>query len=151
MWSAHVKFDEYTKVHKVETMKEHKDYKNFIHFYEDMNDDEAMNQVINQQQQVSMTFRSHTMNVELHLEIELHSNIKINVHERNAKLPNREVQSDSKAKRSILESRAEPRLSKYVRQHHLVEQIIGDKEAKPRKKNKLRSDTCFLRIMNLNQ
>ena len=54
-----------------------------------------------------MTIESHTMNVELHLgielhlgvklhnEVEAHSNSEISLYERDAKLPNREVHSDS--------------------------------------------------------
>ena len=31
-----------------------------------------------------------------------------------------------------------------MRRHHLAEQIIGDKEARPMKKNRFRSETCLL-------
>ena len=43
-----------------------------------------------------------------------------------------------------METRKEPRLEKYVRRHHPTEQIIGDKEARPMTRNRLRSETCFL-------
>ena len=42
------------------------------------------------------------------------------------------------------EHKAEPRLSKYVRTHHATAQIIGDKDARPMKRKKLRNDTCLL-------
>ena len=32
----------------------------------------------------------------------------------------------------------------YVKRHHLVEQIIGDKDARPMTRNKLRNDTSLL-------
>ena len=32
---------------------------------------------------------------------------------------------------------------KYVKGHHPATQIIGDKDARPMKRNKLRNDTCF--------
>ena len=35
-------------------------------------------------------------------------------------------------------------MSKYVRRHHPVDQIIGDKDASPMKKNRLRSVACLL-------
>ena len=43
-----------------------------------------------------------------------------------------------------METRKEPRLAKYVRRHRPVDQIIGDKEARPMTRNKLRSKTCLL-------
>ena len=36
---------------------------------------------------------------------------------------------------------------KYVRRHHLADQIIRDKEARPMTRSILRSETCFLRKM----
>ena len=57
------------------------------------------------------------MNVELHSEVKLqnkenaHSNFEISTHERDAKLPKRDVHSDSKAERPNMETRIEPRLS----------------------------------------
>ena len=41
-------------------------------------------------------------------------------------------------------TRTKPRLSKYVKRHHLVDQIIGDKDAKPMKRNGLRNESCLL-------
>ena len=90
------------------------------------------------------------MNVELHSNVELqnegnaHSNFEISTHERDAKLPDRDVHSDSDVERLNIETRTEPRLSKYVRRHHPVEQIIGDKEARPMTRNRIRSETCLL-------
>ena len=46
-----------------------------------------------------------------------------------------------------METRKEPRLPKYVRRHHPIGQIIGNKEARPMTRNRLRSETCFLRKM----
>ena len=46
-----------------------------------------------------------------------------------------------------MEQRKEPILAKYVRRHHLVDQIIGDKGAKPMIRSRLRSETCFLNKM----
>ena len=54
------------------------------------------------------------------------------------------MHSDPKIDRTIIERRAEPRLSKYVRRHHPTRQIIGDKEEKPMTINRLINDTYFL-------
>ena len=54
------------------------------------------------------------------------------------------MHSDSNVERSIIETRIEPRLSKYVRRHHPTEQIIGDKEARLMTRKKLRSETSLL-------
>ena len=43
-----------------------------------------------------------------------------------------------------METRKKQRLSKHVRRHHLTEQIIGDKEARPMTRNKLRNESCLL-------
>ena len=83
------------------------------------------------------------MNAKFHSKYELqneenaHSNSKISTHER-------DVHSDSKAERENMKTRIEPRLSKYVRRHHPAKQIIGDKEAKPMIRNKLRNASCLL-------
>ena len=54
-------------------MKEPKEYKSFVYFYEGMpTKEDVANQATNQQK-VSMTTESHSMNVELHL----HSDIKL--------------------------------------------------------------------------
>lgn len=46
MESANVKFDEYIEVHEVEPMKEPKEYKSFVYYYEGMpNDEYSLNQV----------------------------------------------------------------------------------------------------------
>ena len=83
-------------------------------------------------------------NVELHNEVEAHSNYDISVHERDVELPNRDVHSDLEVERPKEKNRVEPRLSKYVKRHHPDAQIIGDKDARPMKRRKLRNDTCFL-------
>ena len=43
-----------------------------------------------------------------------------------------------------MEIRTKPRLSQYVRRHHPIEQIIGDKEARPMTRNRLRSEAYLL-------
>ena len=55
------------------------------------------------------------------------------------------MHSDSEAKRLNMETSIEPRLSKYVRRHHPNEKIIGNKEARPIKRNRLRNESCLLR------
>ena len=90
------------------------------------------------------------MNAKLHSDVELqnegnaHFDSKISMYERDEELPNRDVHSDSDAERPNIETRTEPRLSKYMRRHHPAEKIIGDKEAKPMTRNRLRSETCLL-------
>ena len=91
------------------------------------------------------------MNVELHSEVKLqneenaHSDSEISTHERNVELPNRDVHSDPESERSNMEARTEPRLSKYVKKHHPAEQIIGNKDARPMARNRLRNELCLLR------
>ena len=43
-----------------------------------------------------------------------------------------------------METRTEPRLAKYVKRHHPADQIIGDKDARPMTRNKLRNESCLL-------
>ena len=75
--SANVKFDEYTEVHEVEPMKEPKEYKSFVYFYEGMPiDEDVVNQVTNQQQ-ILVSVKSHTMNVKLHSGIELQLGVEL--------------------------------------------------------------------------
>ena len=38
-------------------------------------------------------------------------------------------------------------LAKYVRRHHPADQIIGDKEARPMTRSRLRNETCLLSKM----
>ena len=53
MESENVKFDEYTEVHEVKLMKEPKEYKSFVYFYEGMfADEDVVNQVPNQQKKI---------------------------------------------------------------------------------------------------
>ena len=90
-----------------------------------------------------MTVESRPMNVELHLGIELHLDanlhnengvhydFKVCVHERDVDVPNRVIHSDYKAERKNEETRAKPRLSKYVKNNHPIAQIIRDKYARP--------------------
>ena len=73
-----------------------------------------------------------------------HSNSEKNAHEENEELPDGDMHENSNAKRTNMETRKEPRLAKYVRRNHPTEQIIGNKEAKPITRNKLRNGTCLL-------
>ena len=64
-----------------------------------------------------------------------------------------DMHEDLDSKRNNMQTRKEPVLEKYVRRHHHVDQIIGNKEAGPMTRNRLRSETYFLnkvepRIMN---
>ena len=53
-------------------MKEPEEYKSFVYFYEGMpTNEDVVNQVANQQK-ISVTIESHTMNAEFHLGTELH-------------------------------------------------------------------------------
>ena len=88
--------------------------------------EDATNQATSQQQ-VLVTVESQTMNVELHSRIELPSNVELQneVEEHsnskisgNNELPDKNVQNDSNIERSNEETRAKPRLSKYVKRHH---------------------------------
>ena len=96
------------------------------------------------------------MNVELHSgtklhsdaklqnKVKAHSNSKNSIHEKNVELPDRDAHSDSKVERKNEETRAEPRLSKYIKRHHPATQITGDKDSRPMTRNKLKNDACFL-------
>ena len=93
------------------------------------------------------------MNVELHSGTKPHSDVKlqkeIEAHYDsdiggNVELPDRGTHNDSNAKRKNEEIKTEPRFSKYVKRCNLATQIIGDKDARPMKRNKLRNDTCLL-------
>ena len=83
-------------------------------------------------------------NAYFNFEINTHSNFEINTHEKDEELLDRDVHNDSNAERPNIETRTEPRLSKYVTRHHPAEQIIGDKEARPMTRNRLRSETYLL-------
>ena len=54
---------------------------------------------------------------------------------------------DSDSEINDMQTRKEPILVKYVRRHHPADQIIGNKEAKPMKRSRLRSETFLLRKM----
>ena len=74
----------------------------------------------------------------------VHSNSEISTHGRDDELPERDVHNDFEVERPNMETRTEPRLSKYVRRHHPAEQIIGNKKAIPMTRNKLRNESCLL-------
>ena len=78
---------------------------------------------------------------ELQNEVEEHSNYEIS---RDVVLPDKDAPNNVEIEGSSEETRVEPRLSKYVKRHHLTIQIIGDKDARPMTRNTLRNDTCFL-------
>ena len=90
------------------------------------------------------------MNAQLHSDAKLqnagnvHLDSENNTHEGNEEFPDRDMHGDLDAERTNMETRKEPRLAKYVRRHHPVEQIIGNKEARPMTRNRLRSETCLL-------
>ena len=85
-----------------------------------------------------MIAKSHNMNVELHSRIELHSDVElhneveahydseISVHRKDLELPEKDVHSNFEAKKQNEETRAKPRLSKYIKRHHPATLIIGD-------------------------
>ena len=96
------------------------------------NEEDAANQI--RDQQFFLVFSdSQPVNAELHSDAELqnegnaHSDSKISIHERDEELPDRDVNSDSNAKRANIETRTEPRLSRYVRRHHPVEKSLVTK------------------------
>ena len=111
---------------------------------------------------MSIPAESQTMNTKLHSGTKLHPNAKIhssaelwngeNVHfyfevstyGRDIETPNRDAYSDTEVERQSARPRTEPILSKYVRRHHPVDQIIGDKDARLMTRNRLRSATCLL-------
>ena len=86
------------------------------------------------------------LDVELQNEGTKYSNSKVSVHERDVEILDRDVHSDSKVERQNEETRVEPRFSKYVKRHHPATQIIGDKDARPMIRNRLRSESCLLSI-----
>lgn len=106
------------------------------------------NQATNQQQ-VSVTAESHTMNVEFHLRNEIRSDVELqneveshfdsNI-SRDAKLHDRDVHSVYEVERKNEETKVEPILSKYVKRHYPIAKIIADKDARPKKINRQRND-----------
>ena len=70
-------FKDYIEVHEAEPTKELEQYKSFIYLYDGMpNEEDATNQIANQQQ-VSITAKSQTMSVKLHLGTKLHSRTEL--------------------------------------------------------------------------
>ena len=101
-----------------------------------------MGEVANQndnQQQTSVSTKSQKVNAER----QMHSDAKLqdtgnarldlvdSTHEENEEFFDGDMHDNSDAKRNDMETRKEPVLEKYVRIHHPVDQIIGDKEARP--------------------
>ena len=105
---------------------------------------------------ILMTVKSHPMNAKLHSrtepysyaelqnEVNAHSNSKVSTFGRYIETPDRDAHSDTEAERQSARPRTKPILSKYVRRHHPIDQIIGDKDARPMTRNRLRSATCLL-------
>ena len=90
------------------------------------------------------------MNTELHSGVELqneenaHYDSRISTHGRDDEIPERDAHSDIQAKIQSVITRTKPRLSKYVKRHHPIDQIIGHKDARPMTINRLRSEACLL-------
>ena len=82
--------------------------------------------------------------VKLHNTENTHSDYENSTHEGNEELPDEDMHGDPDAERNDIETRKEPVLAKYVRRHHLVSQIIGNKEVGPMTRNRLKSETCLL-------
>ena len=59
------------------------------------------------------------LGVELQTKASIRFDYEISEHERDVEFPNREVHSDLEVDRPNEESREKPRLSKYVKRHHL--------------------------------
>ena len=122
-----------------------------MYSYEGMPIEEDVVNQIEIQKKVSVSVESQLVNVELHSKSKLqneenaHSDFEISTHERDVELSDREVHSDPKSERSNMEARIEPRLSKYVKKHHLAERIICNKYVRPMTRNKLRNESCLLR------
>ncbi|MDF3675394.1 hypothetical protein, partial [Enterobacter hormaechei] len=146
--SANVNFDEHTEV-QAEEPKKMEEYRTFVYSYEGMTAEEDDVNQIETQQQVSVSAESQPVNVELHSEAELQnegneqSDSEDGIHDEEQ--PDNEEHSDPESERSNIETRTEPRLSKYVKRHHPAEQIIGDKDARPMTRNRLRNESCLLR------
>ena len=74
------------------------------------------------QQKIPVLVESQPMNVELHSEAELQNeenaqfDFEDSIHD--GEQPDNEEHSDPKSERSNMETRTEPRLSKYVKRHH---------------------------------
>ena len=116
------------------------------------NDGEVATQNDNQQQN-PVSVESQTVNAELqtHSDAELqnrenvHSDSKNNQHEGNEEMPDENMYEDSDSDKDNMKTRKEPILAKYVRRHHPVDQIIGEKQARPMTRSRLRSETGLLR------
>lgn len=131
--SVNVKVDDYSKLHEVQKPE---DYRTFIYYYEGMPDEELEILV---GEKVSVIAATHTMNAESHWDIELQTIAELQ--SKNVEVPEKEVHSDSEVEQIIAEERR--RLSKYVRRHHPIEQIIGDKDARPIIRRRSASGTCL--------
>ena len=57
------------------------------------------------------------------------------------------MHEDSDSERDNMQTRKELVLAKYVRRNHPADQIIGNKEARPMTRNRLKSETCLLSKM----
>ena len=131
--SENIKFDEHIEVHHDESIKRPEEYKSFVYFYEGMPIEEDFIDQVEIQQQVLVIVESWPMNTEqnsstkLHLDVKLNneknarSDFEVSTHGRDDELLERDVHNDSEVERPNVETRTEPRLSKYVKRHHLAE------------------------------
>ena len=93
--------------------------------------------------QFFVTTESHPIIAESHSKSQMDRDAKHQLD--NSKAQNRGAHSDSEVEQNLeVERRIEPRLSKYVRRHHPIEQIIGDKDERPMTRRITRSNTCLV-------
>ena len=86
--------------------------------------------------QVFVIVESHPIIVESHSKMKMHKDVKHQID--NVEVQNKGTHSDLEEEKTLKEERRiEPRLSKYVIRHHLEEQIIGEKDARPMNKRSL--------------
>ena len=115
------------------------------------NDGEVATQNNNQQQN-PISVESQIVNAKLqkHSEVKLqntenaHSDSKNCQHEGNEEVLDENMHEDSDFERNDMQTRKELVLAKYVRRHHLAEQIIGNTDAEPMTRNRLRNESFLL-------
>ena len=83
-----------------------------------------------------MIVESHIVDVELQSQAKWES--------RNIELLDNEPEIDFQDLSIQEERRTKPRLSKYVKRHHLAKKVIRMRDARPMTRNRMRSDTCLL-------
>ena len=110
------------------------------------NDNQQQNPVSAESQIVNVELQTHS-DVKLQNRENVHSDSENNQHEGNEEIPDENTHEDSDFERDNMQKRKEPVLAKYVRRHHPTDQIIGDKEARPMTRTRLRSEACLLSKM----